>query len=83
MWVKSARVSCPNMEPEQGERDPRADFWALDREERWALIAEHLFPAETYMRRTFRPSSKAPLLWLYAVRIVTGAGKWIRAVRPL
>lgn len=50
--------------------------------ERAALMAEHLFPAPSYMRRTFRPHSKAPLFWLYGVRLATGVGKWLRAVAP-
>jgi Uncharacterised nucleotidyltransferase len=61
----------------------RDDLAAIDRwSERWALVAEHLFPAESYMRGTFRPHSRAPLAWLYAVRILTGAGKWMGAASP-
>ena len=43
---------------------------------RLTLLSEHLFPDAAYMRRTYARGSSAPILWLYARRIVTGASKW-------
>ena len=45
---------------------------------RWRLAKEHLFPSETYMRTKYAPGSRAPLLALYAWRIVRGAGGWLK-----
>lgn len=46
---------------------------------RTAYLAGHLFPPSDYMRRRYAPGSRAPLPWLYAARIIRGAGKWISA----
>jgi hypothetical protein len=43
---------------------------------RCALVLEHLFPSGAYMRRSYRPESKAPLFWKYGARIATGVEKW-------
>ena len=45
---------------------------------RWRLAKEHLFPSEAYMRTKYAPGSTAPLLALYAWRIVRGVGGWLR-----
>ena len=45
---------------------------------RRAYLAAHLFPPPDYMRRRYAPDSRAPLAWLYARRILRGAGKWLR-----
>jgi hypothetical protein len=49
---------------------------------RAALIAEHLFPSSDYMRTSYAPGSRLPLVWLYLSRIVRGAPKWFRAAAP-
>jgi hypothetical protein len=49
--------------------------------ERTRLLREHLFPSEEYMRRRYAPGSRAPLAWLYAVRIARGAVPWLRSRR--
>lgn len=41
------------------------------------LLGEHLFPSRAYMQRMYAPSSKAPLVVLYFLRIVRGAGRWL------
>jgi hypothetical protein len=46
--------------------------------ERLALLKEHLFPGAVYMRGTYATGSSAPVAWLYARRIMTGAAKWLR-----
>jgi hypothetical protein len=46
--------------------------------ERLALLKEHLFPGAVYMRGTYATGSSAPVIWLYARRIMTGASKWLR-----
>ncbi len=45
---------------------------------RLTLLREHLFPDPAYMRRRYPAGPSAPLAWLYARRIVTGARKWLR-----
>jgi hypothetical protein len=45
---------------------------------RLALLKEHLFPGAGYMRQTYASGSSAPLMWLYARRIMAGASKWFR-----
>lgn len=44
---------------------------------RASYLAGHLFPPSDYMRRRYAPNSRAPLAWLYATRILSGARKWI------
>jgi hypothetical protein len=46
--------------------------------ERLVLLKEHLFPGGAYMRQTYATGSSAPVMWLYARRIMTGASKWFR-----
>ena len=46
---------------------------------RLTLLKEHLFPDAVYMRRTYASGSRAPILWLYIRRIVSGASKWFRS----
>jgi hypothetical protein len=41
------------------------------------LVLAHLFPPAAYMRTAFAPSSRAPLPWLYARRIVRGSVGWL------
>lgn len=41
------------------------------------LLRGHLFPPPAYMRRTFAPGSRLPLICLYAARILRGARKWL------
>ncbi|HXG55011.1 MAG TPA: nucleotidyltransferase family protein [Vicinamibacterales bacterium] len=43
---------------------------------RGVLLAAHLFPPADYMRTSYAPRSVAPLAWLYARRIISGAVKW-------
>ena len=43
---------------------------------RGAYVAAHLFPPADYMRATYARASRAPLPWLYARRILTGARRW-------
>jgi hypothetical protein len=38
--------------------------------DRMRLLAGHAFPPAAYMRSTFAPTSRAPLPWLYARRVV-------------
>lgn len=45
--------------------------------ERRRLAREHLFPSAEYMRTLYAPHSSAPLSFLYTVRLVRGALKWI------
>jgi hypothetical protein len=45
---------------------------------RLTLLKEHLLPDAAYMRRTYARGSSAPILWLYARRIATGAANWFR-----
>jgi Uncharacterised nucleotidyltransferase len=44
---------------------------------RWHLLREHLFPPGAYMRGTYSPASHAPLLLLYARRLLRGGRKWL------
>ena len=44
---------------------------------RASYLAGHLFPPSDYMRRRYAPNSRAPLSWLYATRILSGARKWM------
>lgn len=44
---------------------------------RWRLLREHLFPSGDYMRRAYSPASRAPLLVLYARRMMRGSRKWL------
>lgn len=46
--------------------------------ERTELLLGHLFPPPAYMRKAFATSSAVMLPWLYAYRIVRGAGRWFR-----
>jgi hypothetical protein len=43
------------------------------------LALAHLFPPAAYMRRTYAPSSGAPLPWLYARRVARGFRKWMES----
>ena len=44
---------------------------------RASYLGGHLFPPSDYMRRRYAPDSRAPLTWLYATRILSGARKWL------
>lgn len=62
--------------------DLRADLAALGGpRERLGLVAAHLFPPAAYMRATYAPSSHAPLVLLYAGRLVRGGFRWLAARR--
>jgi hypothetical protein len=55
------------------------DFKALPTwRDRARLAREHFFPGTTYMRSVYAPSSRLPVAALYALRIVRGAGTWLR-----
>ena len=57
------------------------DLRALRRwRERLVLLKEHAFPPAAYLMRT--STSRAPLPWMYATRIVRGAWKWFREASP-
>jgi hypothetical protein len=43
------------------------------------LIREHLLPPAAYMRKTYGFSSPLLLPFVYALRAIAGAGKWLRA----
>jgi Uncharacterised nucleotidyltransferase len=43
------------------------------------FLREHLFPPVDYMKRKYDVSSNVFLPWLYAVRIVSGAGRAVRS----
>ena len=45
--------------------------------ERVRLLRQHVFPPARYMRQVYAPSSVAPLTWLYARRVWSGAHKWL------
>ncbi|HET6955859.1 MAG TPA: nucleotidyltransferase family protein [Vicinamibacterales bacterium] len=45
---------------------------------RWRLVAEHLFPAPSYMRAKYGVRSSVLLPALYTWRVVAGAPKWLR-----
>jgi Uncharacterised nucleotidyltransferase len=45
---------------------------------RWRLVAEHLFPAPSYMRAKYGVRSSLLLPALYAWRALAGAPKWLR-----
>ena len=45
--------------------------------DRARLIGQHVFPPASFMRRTYAPSSRAPLLVLYGLRFVRGATRWL------
>ncbi len=45
---------------------------------RWRLVAEHVFPAPSYMRAKYGVHSSFLLPALYAWRVVAGAPKWLR-----
>jgi putative nucleotidyltransferase-like protein len=62
-------------------RQLTVDVWALRGwRERLTLVREHAFPPATYIVQS--ASSRAPLPWLYATRIVRGASQWIAASLP-
>ena len=52
----------------------QASSWRARR----VLISGHVFPASTYMRGVYAPGSRWPLPLLYALRLVKGAGRWLR-----
>ena len=55
-----------------------ADLRALRHwSDRWRLMREHVFPSPRYMRDVYAPASGAPLVVLYARRVVRGARKWL------
>ncbi len=45
---------------------------------RLVLLREVVCPDAVYMRQTYAAGSSAPLAWLYARRIVSGARSWLR-----
>jgi hypothetical protein len=45
--------------------------------DRARLVRQHLFPSRSYMRRSYAPSSGAPLAVLYVRRALQGARKWL------
>jgi hypothetical protein len=51
--------------------------------DRWRLMRDYAFPPVEYMRQVYAPSSAAPLPWLYARRVVTGARKWLGHPRSM
>ena len=54
------------------------DLRALPRwRDRARLIGQHVFPPASFMRRTYAPSSRAPLLVLYGLRFIRGATRWL------
>lgn len=53
--------------------DLRGAAWGA----RLRLVRGHLFPPAAYMRHTFAPGSRLPLVWLYGARILRGARKWL------
>jgi hypothetical protein len=44
---------------------------------RWRLIRAHAWPSRAYMRTTYAPGSRAPLVWLYARRAAIGLRRWL------
>lgn len=80
-----AALGNPQAEPSAAlllPRSPSAQAWMDVRalngwRARATYLAGHLFPPAAYMRTTYAPASAAPLAWLYARRIVTGARKWL------
>jgi hypothetical protein len=74
------------VEPAAALLDARAPIAGLiddvSAEPRWRarlwLVAGHLFPPSDYMRATWAPGSRAPLLVLYAQRLLRGAPRWLR-----
>ena len=85
-----AALTCDESEPSAALLDRRApseialmDLRALRGwRARTSYVAGHLFPPPDYMRRRYAPDSSAPLSWLYATRILSGARKWFRAMTP-
>jgi hypothetical protein len=70
--------SAEYLEPQPHVLRVYRDLQALPRwTERWRLMRQHLFPPARYMRRVYAPSSHAPLPFLYAVRALRGARKWM------
>jgi hypothetical protein len=60
-----------------------ADLRALSSwRDRLRLLREHVFPSPEYMRRRYAPGSRAPLAWLYVMRVARGAARWLRR-RPM
>jgi Uncharacterised nucleotidyltransferase len=45
--------------------------------DRARLVRQHVFPSKSYMRRSYAPSSGAPLAVLYVRRALQGAWKWL------
>jgi hypothetical protein len=48
--------------------------------DRLRLLRQHAFPPPQYMREVYAKSSRAPLAFLYARRVVRGARRWL--IRP-
>jgi hypothetical protein len=44
---------------------------------RWRTLRAHVLPPAAYMREVYAPDSARPLAWLYAVRAVRGARRWL------
>jgi hypothetical protein len=44
---------------------------------RLRVVRSHMFPPARYMREIYAPRSRAPVAWLYAVRAVRGARRWL------
>ena len=59
----------------------RADLQALRWRDRLRLLREHLFPAPSFVLRSYRQSSPVLLPLLYFARIICGAGAWFRPLR--
>lgn len=45
--------------------------------DRGRLMFDYAFPPVEYMRKIYAPASTTPLVWLYARRMLFGAGKWL------
>ena len=41
------------------------------------LVRQHAFPSASYMRGTYAPGSRLPLMVLYVIRALRGARKWM------
>jgi hypothetical protein len=48
--------------------------------DRLQLVRQHLFPSAAYMREVYAGSSRAPLPYLYATRVMRGARRWLAHV---
>jgi hypothetical protein len=58
------------------------DLQALTKwRDRLRLLRQHVFPPRQYMREVYAKSSRAPLVFLYAHRVVRGARRWLARPR--